>query len=64
MKRKLLTLLIVIGGLTLGACQEDATMDELIQDTELNATLDSNGTGDGNKPVDNTPPPPPPPSDN
>lgn len=40
MKRKLLTLLIVIGGLTLGACQEDATMDELIQDTELNTTLD------------------------
>lgn len=40
MKRKLLTLLIVIGGLTMTACQEDATMDELIKDTELNAAMD------------------------
>lgn len=57
MKRKILTLLVVVGGLALGACQEDATMDELIQDTELNGTLDPDP--DSNE--DNTPPPPPPP---
>lgn len=46
MNKKLLTLLIVIGGLTLGACQEDPTMDELIQDTELNTTLDPDDDDD------------------
>ncbi|MFK7953445.1 MAG: hypothetical protein AB8B73_11410 [Ekhidna sp.] len=40
MKRKLLTLLIVIGGFAMSACQEDSTMDELIQDTELNTAMD------------------------
>ena len=40
MKRKLLGLLIVLGGFALVGCQEDTTMDELIQDTELNTTLD------------------------
>ena len=40
MKRKIFTLLVVLGGFALSSCQEDATMDELIQDTELNTTLD------------------------
>lgn len=57
MKRKLLTLLIVAGAFVFGACQEDPTMDELIQDTELNANID--GNGDGTDPDDDTPPPPP-----
>jgi hypothetical protein len=52
MKRRILTLLVVIGGLALGACQEDSTMDELIQDTELNTTLDPD-----DDPADTTPPP-------
>lgn len=35
MKRKLFTLLVIIGGLGLTSCQEDPTMDELILDTEM-----------------------------
>lgn len=59
MKRKFLTTLVVLAGLVLGACQEDATMDELIQDTELNSSMDPEPSeGDDN------PPPPPPPSGN
>jgi hypothetical protein len=50
MKRKLFTLLIVAGGLALGACQEDATMDELIQDTELNTTMDPDTPDEKDKP--------------
>ena len=49
MKRKLLTALVITGGLFLTACQEDPTMDELIQDTELNDTMN---TGDDDKDED------------
>lgn len=38
MKRKLFTALVIAGAMSLTACQEDAAMEELIQDTELNAT--------------------------
>ena len=55
MKRKFLTALVIAAGISLTACQEDP-MDELIQDTELNQTMD-NGEED-----DTTKPPPPPPS--
>lgn len=53
MKRKILSLLIVLGGFALVGCQEDAAMDELIQDTELNTTLDP----DDDDPDKNPPPP-------
>jgi len=48
MKRKILTALVIAGGLFLTACQEDATMDELIQDTELDGSLGKDVTGNGN----------------
>ncbi|WP_370087195.1 hypothetical protein [Ekhidna sp.] len=47
MKRKLFTALVIAGAMSLTACQEDAAMEELIQDTELNAT-----TGDPDDPDD------------
>ena len=31
---------MVVAAFALGACQEDATMDELIEDIELNQTVD------------------------
>lgn len=41
MRKKLLTLTIIAGSLFLGACAEDSTMDELLQeDIELNETGD------------------------
>lgn len=51
MKRKVFTVLVIIAGLSFTACQ-DETMDELIQDTELNQTMDGEvneggGTGSG-----------------
>lgn len=48
MKRKILTLLVIVAGLSLTACQEDPVMDELIQDTELNA-LDTDPDDDDDK---------------
>ncbi len=47
MKRKFLTALVIAGGLFLTACQEDSTMDELIENTEMNAMQGDNGTGSG-----------------
>lgn len=48
MKRKILTLMVIVGGFALTSCQEDATMDELIQDTELTSSVEAtNGTGSG-----------------
>ena len=44
MKRKLLSALIIVAGLSFTACQ-DETMDELIQDTELNETTESSEGG-------------------
>ncbi|MEQ9467296.1 MAG: hypothetical protein RLN88_07780 [Ekhidna sp.] len=45
MKRKLFTALVIVGALSLTACQEDAAMEELLQDTELNS-LQGEGDGD------------------
>lgn len=39
MRRKFLTLAVVIGSLALGACQDD-TMDDLIAETELTTEVD------------------------
>ena len=44
MKRKLFTAFVIIGAISLTACQEDTAMDELIQDTELNS-IDTGGDG-------------------
>lgn len=49
MKRKVFTVLVIIAGLSFTACQ-DETMDELIQDTELNQSMEddtTNSTGQG-----------------
>ena len=46
MKRKLFTALVILGAISLTACQEDAAMDELIQNTELDS-IEGNGDGDG-----------------
>lgn len=43
--KKALGALVIGSALALGACQEDATMEELIQDTELNETLTTGGGG-------------------
>lgn len=45
MRRKFLTLMVVVSALSLGACTEDAAMDELIEDIELNQTTDPDGSG-------------------
>jgi len=49
MKRKIFTIALVVGGFALTSCQEDPTMEELIQDTELisdvEATTGGNGSG-------------------
>ena len=37
MKRRFLSALVIVGALFLTACQEDDTMDELIQDTSATA---------------------------
>jgi len=54
MKRKILTLMVIVGGFALTSCQEDPTMDELIQDTELTTGSEAlfndetgNGSGSG-----------------
>lgn len=40
--------MVIVGGFALTSCQEDATMDELIQDTELTSSVEAtNGTGSG-----------------
>lgn len=51
MKRKLFTALAIIGAFSFAACSEDAAMEELIQDTELNADHTNAGT-DGDDDVD------------
>ncbi|WP_436517046.1 hypothetical protein [Ekhidna sp. To15] len=56
MKRKLFTAFVILGSLGFTACQEDAAMEEmeqLLQDTELNAI---DGTGDGDDGDDDVPP--------
>lgn len=47
MKRKFLTALVIAGGLFLTACQEDDTMDELIQDTSTTAFEENSGGAGG-----------------
>lgn len=46
MKRKYLSALVIVGALFLTACQEDDTMDELIQDTSASA-FEKTGTSGG-----------------
>ena len=46
MKRKFFTALVIAGGLFLTACQEDTTMEELIENTEMSIDKNS-GTGEG-----------------
>lgn len=43
MKRKLFTAFVILGSLAFTACQEDAAMEELLEDTELNA-VENSGT--------------------
>ncbi|MEP1094209.1 MAG: hypothetical protein ABJG78_03825 [Cyclobacteriaceae bacterium] len=51
MRRKFLTMMVIVSALSLGACTEDAAMDELIMDTEeLNQTSDTDPDDDGGKP--------------
>lgn len=38
MKRKLFTAFLILGSIAFTACQEDEAMEQLLQDTELNAT--------------------------
>lgn len=47
MKRKLFTALAIVGAMAFTACSEDAAMEELIQDTELNTQV-TDGTGGDN----------------
>ena len=37
MKRKLFTAFVILGSIAFTACQEDAAMQELLEDTELTA---------------------------
>ena len=53
MRKRVLTALIVVSAFALGACQEDATMDELIDDIELNATAADPDDDDTNPPGGN-----------
>ena len=48
MKRKFLPALLLVGSLFFTACQEDDTMDELIQDTNSVTFEDGNGSGGTN----------------
>ncbi|MEP5612725.1 MAG: hypothetical protein ABJP45_10775 [Cyclobacteriaceae bacterium] len=41
MRRKFLTMMVIVSALSLGACTEDAAMDELIDDIELNQPGDN-----------------------
>ena len=50
MKRKLFTAFVILGSLAFTACQEDAAMEELLQDTELNAVEGDGDDGDEDKP--------------
>lgn len=46
MKRKLFTAFVILGSLAFTACQEDAAMEELLEDTELTAVENSDTGGD------------------
>ncbi len=48
MKRKFFTALVIAGGLFLTACQEDTTMEELIENTEMSIDKNSGTDGGGN----------------
>ncbi|MEO1257126.1 MAG: hypothetical protein AAFY41_19920 [Bacteroidota bacterium] len=50
MKRKFLATLVVVGSLALGACSDDPTMEELIEDTELNTIDDPSDDDDSDAP--------------
>ncbi|MEM6735812.1 MAG: hypothetical protein AAF620_07065 [Bacteroidota bacterium] len=53
MKKKFLTALVIVGSIFFTACQEDETMDELIQDTQSQdseiESISSSTNGDGDK---------------
>ncbi len=51
MLKKVITLFVVCGTMILGACQEDTTMEELIEGTELN----DNDDGEDNDQTDSFP---------
>lgn len=55
MKRKLFTAFVILGSLAFTACQEDTVMEEMLEDTELNA-VEVESTGDGDDGDDDTPP--------
>ena len=40
MSKKILTTMIVLGALALGACQEEAAIDEMIDETELSKEVE------------------------
>ncbi len=46
MRKRFLTAMVIVSALSLGACTEDATMDELIEDIELNQTTDPDDDAD------------------
>ena len=46
MKRKLFTALAILALFTFTACQEDAAMEELVDDIELNQTSDPDDDDD------------------
>jgi predicted small lipoprotein YifL len=50
MKRKLFTALAILALFTFTACQEDAAMEELVNDIELNQTSDPDDDDDGGIP--------------
>lgn len=52
MRKKFLTFLIVASAFALGACQEDATMDDITEGIELNqpTTADDDDEGTTNPP--------------
>ena len=45
MKRKLFAAFVVIGALSLTACQEDATMNDLVVDTQADTELSGGNNG-------------------
>ncbi|MEQ8904410.1 hypothetical protein [Ekhidna sp.] len=50
MKRKLFTAFAILALFTFTACQEDAAMEELVDDIELNQTSDPDGDDDDTNP--------------
>ncbi|MEQ9404528.1 MAG: hypothetical protein RIM99_13120 [Cyclobacteriaceae bacterium] len=62
MRKKLFTAMIILAAFGFTACQEDDTMQDLIDQTELNQTTDPDPDGDDGDADPPTPPPANPPS--